>query len=86
MRPGRRVVTKRVNRPCWPATLGACSEVRPPLQPQRIAHQARQTTDDLAPDNYLSLNELSNFERTQLKDAFTVVQSMQSVLGQRYRF
>ncbi|MFM1906987.1 MAG: hypothetical protein RLZZ591_664 [Pseudomonadota bacterium] len=50
----------------------------------RIAHQARQTTDDLAPDNYLSLNELSNFERSHLKDAFNVVQTLQGVLSQRY--
>lgn len=51
----------------------------------RIQHQARQIAAGEAPDNYLRLEELSNFERTQLKDAFTVVQSLQSVLGQRYR-
>ena len=37
------------------------------------------------PDNWLSLAELGNFERSQLKDAFGVVASLQSVLGQRYR-
>lgn len=51
----------------------------------RIQHQARQIVAGEMPDNYLRLDELSNFERTQLKDAFTVVQSLQSVLGQRYR-
>lgn len=51
----------------------------------RIQHQARQIAADEAPDNFLRLEELSNFERTQLKDAFTVVQSLQSVLGHRYR-
>lgn len=51
----------------------------------RIQHQARQMDAGDKPDNYLRLDELSNFERTQLKDAFTVVQSLQSVLGQRYR-
>lgn len=51
----------------------------------RIQHQARQIAAGEKPDNYLHLDELSNFERTQLKDAFTVVQSLQSVLGQRYR-
>ena len=35
-------------------------------------------------DNHLKPDELSNFERTQLKDAFVVVQSMQNVMGQRY--
>jgi CBS domain-containing protein len=29
--------------------------------------------------------DLSNFERTQLRQAFAVVQSMQSVLGQRHQ-
>jgi CBS domain-containing protein len=29
--------------------------------------------------------EISNFERTQLKDAFRVVASLQNILGQRYQ-
>ena len=52
----------------------------------RIQHQTRQISAGQPPDNHMRLEEISNFERTQLKDAFTVVQSMQSVLGQRYRF
>ena len=51
----------------------------------RIQHQARQITAGDKPDNYLRLDDLSNFERTQLKDAFTVVQSLQNVLSHRYR-
>ena len=51
----------------------------------RIQHQARQIAAGLDPDNYLNPDDISNFERTQLKDAFTVVQSLQSVLGQRYK-
>ncbi len=51
----------------------------------RIQHQARQIAAGEAPDNHLRLEDISNFERTQLKDAFTVVQSLQSVLGQRYQ-
>ena len=51
----------------------------------RIAHQARQIEQGQAADNMLSLSELSNFERTQLKDAFAVVQTLQSVLAQRSR-
>ncbi|MBL8304107.1 MAG: cyclic nucleotide-binding protein, partial [Ideonella sp.] len=51
----------------------------------RIRHQANQIALGREPDNFLSLAELSNFERSQLKDAFGVVGSLQSVLGQRYR-
>jgi len=51
----------------------------------RIRHQAAQTAQGQAADNFLSLRELSNFERGQLKDAFGVVQTLQSVLAQRYR-
>ncbi len=51
----------------------------------RIRHQARQIEKNLPADNMLSLSELSNFERSQLKDAFGVVQTLQSVLAQRYR-
>lgn len=50
----------------------------------RLAHQARQTRANLMPDNFLALEELSNFERSHLKDAFGVVQTLQGVLGQRY--
>jgi len=50
----------------------------------RIAHQARQTAAGRAPDNFMALEELSNFERSHLKDAFGVVQTLQGVLGQRY--
>jgi len=51
----------------------------------RIAHQARQTRQHKAPDNFLALEELSNLERSHLKDAFSVVQTLQGVLGQRYQ-
>jgi CBS domain-containing protein len=51
----------------------------------RIRHQARQIAQGLAADNFLRPEELSNFERSQLKDAFAVVKSLQDVLGQRYR-
>lgn len=50
----------------------------------RIAHQARQTAHGATPDNYLELSELSNFERSHLKDAFSVVQTLQDVLHNRY--
>lgn len=51
----------------------------------RIQHQARQMAADQTPDNHINPDDLSNFERHQLKDAFVVVQTMQSVMGQRYR-
>ena len=38
-----------------------------------------------APDNFLALEELSNFERSHLKEAFSVVHTVQGVLGQRYQ-
>lgn len=55
------------------------------LAATRIRHQVRQVESGKSADNFLALGELSNFERTQLKDAFAVVQALQSVLGQRYR-
>jgi CBS domain-containing protein len=51
----------------------------------RIQHQAKQIAAGQPPDNHLNPNEVSNFERTQLKDAFAVVQELQNVLGQRYQ-
>lgn len=51
----------------------------------RIRHQVRQLDLGQSPDNFLAPAELSNFERTQLKDAFEVVKTLQSVLAQRYR-
>jgi CBS domain-containing protein len=51
----------------------------------RIRHQARQIAAGQAPDNFLALQELSNFERSHLKEAFAVVQTVQGALGQRYR-
>ncbi len=51
----------------------------------RIRHQVRQIDAGRPPDNFLAPRELSNFERTQLKDAFEVVQTLQSVLGQRHQ-
>lgn len=50
----------------------------------RIAHQSRQIALGKAPDNHLALEELSNLERTHLKSAFQVVQTLQDVLQQRY--
>ncbi len=54
------------------------------LSQVRIRHQSRQIAAGYAADNYLRPEELSNFERSQLKDAFGVVKSQQDVLAQRY--
>jgi CBS domain-containing protein len=47
----------------------------------RLAHQARRVKAGLAPDNHLSPADLSDFERSHLRDAFVVVKSLQSALG-----
>ena len=55
------------------------------LAATRIRHQARQMAQGQPPDNFLSPTEVSNFERSQLKDAFRVVKTLQEVLGQRFQ-
>lgn len=50
----------------------------------RLEHQAQQIRRGVKPDNYVSPDSLSGFERTHLKDAFKVVATLQS--GIEYRF
>ncbi|MCK8464991.1 DUF294 nucleotidyltransferase-like domain-containing protein [Aliiroseovarius sp. S1339] len=47
----------------------------------RLEHQAEQVKAGQAPDNYLSPSDLSEFDRSHLRDAFVVVKSMQSAIG-----
>ena len=47
----------------------------------RLAHQARLHREGGTPDNYLPPADLSDFERSHLRDAFVVVKAMQSALG-----
>ena len=54
------------------------------LSTLRLQHQARRMSDGHAADNYLRPDELSNFERGHLKEAFNVVKSLQAVLANRY--
>ncbi|WP_243855580.1 putative nucleotidyltransferase substrate binding domain-containing protein [Aquabacterium sp. A08] len=54
------------------------------LSTLRLQHQARRMSDGHAADNHLRPDELSNFERGHLKDAFAVVKGLQSVLASRY--
>jgi CBS domain-containing protein len=48
----------------------------------RLDHQARLIRARTAPDNYMAPPDLSDFERAHLRDAFVVVRTMQSALGQ----
>jgi CBS domain-containing protein len=47
----------------------------------RLLHQSRQIKRGEAPDNYMELAELSDFERSHLRNAFVVVKSLQSAAG-----
>ncbi len=47
----------------------------------RLEHQAAQVRAGEKPDNYLSPSDLSDFERSHLRDAFVVIRSMQSAVG-----
>jgi CBS domain-containing protein len=51
----------------------------------RLQHQGHQLRAGEAPDNYVSPDALSPFERRHLKDAFTVISQMQSALAQKYQ-
>ncbi len=51
----------------------------------RLRHQARRIKGEQVADNFMAPNELSNFEREHLKDAFRVVQTLQAALEQRYQ-
>ncbi|SEO41735.1 CBS domain-containing protein [Salinihabitans flavidus] len=47
----------------------------------RLTHQAARVNHGAPPDNFLAPSELSDFERSHLRDAFVVVKTMQSALG-----
>lgn len=51
----------------------------------RVQHQVRQIRTGKQPDNYISPDELSPLERSHLKDAFSLIASIQETLGQRYQ-
>ncbi|MDP2698586.1 putative nucleotidyltransferase substrate binding domain-containing protein [Thalassospira sp.] len=46
----------------------------------RLKHQTRQIREGQAPNNFLHPDSLSAFERSHLKDAFSVIKSMQNAL------
>ncbi|TAG19815.1 MAG: cyclic nucleotide-binding/CBS domain-containing protein [Rhodobacterales bacterium] len=47
----------------------------------RLEHQARRVKAGDRPDNFIAPSELSDFERSHLRDAFVVVRTMQSAVG-----
>lgn len=51
----------------------------------RLRHQAKMIKAGKKPNNFILPDELSNFERNHLKDAFEIVRTIQSALGQRYQ-
>jgi len=51
----------------------------------RLRHQALRIRENRKADHYVVLDTLSNFERTQLKDAFSVVKTMQGALASAYQ-
>ncbi|MFN3524782.1 MAG: DUF294 nucleotidyltransferase-like domain-containing protein [Paracoccus sp. (in: a-proteobacteria)] len=51
------------------------------IQTVRLENQAQLVKAGRAPDNYLSPSDLSDFQRSHLRDAFVVVRSMQSAVG-----
>ncbi len=48
----------------------------------RLAHQARRVKQGERPTNFMAPSDLSEFERSHLRDAFVVVRTMQSAVGQ----
>jgi len=51
----------------------------------RMQHQTRQLRRGEQADNYLHPDRLSRLERGHLKDAFSLINTMQESLGQRYQ-
>ena len=48
----------------------------------RLVHQARLVRKGGKPDNFLAPYDLADFDRSHLRDAFVVVRTMQSAVGQ----
>ncbi|MBM3614116.1 MAG: cyclic nucleotide-binding/CBS domain-containing protein [Alphaproteobacteria bacterium] len=47
----------------------------------RLHHQLRRIRSGQKPDNFIAPSDLSDFERSHLRDAFVVVRTMQSAVG-----
>ncbi len=55
------------------------------ISTMRLRHQALRIRARKKADNYISPDELSNFEKSNLKDAFSVVKTMQGALATAYQ-
>lgn len=51
----------------------------------RLHHQARQLARDETPDNHLPPQQITNFDRRHLREAFLIVRKQQAVLTHRHR-
>ncbi len=51
----------------------------------RARHQAQQHMDGMAMDNYLRPDKLTRPERAQLKDAFSIINTLQQAMAARYQ-
>lgn len=51
---------------------------------QRLIHQLRQIEEGTLPDNHINPEQLSELERKMLKEAFTVIERLYSVLEKMY--
>ncbi|MEM1163231.1 MAG: DUF294 nucleotidyltransferase-like domain-containing protein [Pseudomonadota bacterium] len=47
----------------------------------RLEHQAKQVRQGGKPNNFMAPTELSDFERSHLRDAFVVIRTLQSAIG-----
>ena len=67
----------------WPVVfLSALIAAYGLIQTLRLQNQAHLVRAGRKPDNFLAPADLADFERSHLRDAFVVVRSMQSALGQ----
>ncbi|MBF0283190.1 MAG: cyclic nucleotide-binding/CBS domain-containing protein [Magnetococcales bacterium] len=68
-----------------PAAARDLSEAMEFIGATRFRHQARRAREGKIPNNHLSPEELSDFERQHLKDAFRVVRVMQRSLAHHHQ-
>lgn len=50
----------------------------------RLEHQVKQIRRGRAPDNYMKPEELSHFERNHLRDAFSVIKTIQAAMANAF--
>ena len=51
----------------------------------RIKHQSRQIKQQVSADNFVSIKEISSLDQKHLKDAFSIVSSMQTIMRSQYQ-